>query len=129
MIVKQKIVRALLFLRITDESNNLSITNLLITGLGIRAIMLPTVSLVEISGLLLGLMGYMYKRYVDHQKRIADVNGKKELDDICTKLLDSIDIENEIIKKSIKGFEITQKKYDKELDDLKTNVAFRKGVK
>jgi hypothetical protein len=62
--MNDKILRALQFLRIVDESNNLSLTNLALITSVASLIARPEVGLTDASTLIASLLGYQFKKYL-----------------------------------------------------------------
>ena len=62
--MKDKILRALQFLRLVDENNNLSLTNLALIASVASLIARPEVGLTDASTLIASLLGYQFKKYL-----------------------------------------------------------------
>lgn len=57
-----KIMRLMRFLRITDEQNNLSLTNIALVVAAFNLVQRPEVTTIDVAGLVATLIGYQFKR-------------------------------------------------------------------
>ncbi len=83
---KKQVMRALQFLRIVDEKNNLSITNLAIMITLGAMLMRPEIQAMDIGALVAALVAYQAKRFTgvaapeneneDIKKIVADLQSK-----------------------------------------------------
>ena len=83
---KKQVLRALQFLRIVDEKNNLSITNLAIMITLGAMLMRPEIQAMDIGALVAALVAYQAKRFTgaatpeteaeDIKKIVADLQSK-----------------------------------------------------
>lgn len=83
---KKQVLRALQFLRITDEKHNLSITNLAIMITLGAMLMRPEIQAMDIGALVAALVAYQAKRFTgaavpeneneDIKKIVADLQAK-----------------------------------------------------
>lgn len=83
---KKQLMRALQFLRITDEKHNLSITNIAIVVTLVALFMRPEVSTTDIGAFVAALIAYQVKKFSgqvkpeteseDLKKIVADLQGK-----------------------------------------------------
>lgn len=73
------------FLRVLDEDNVISLTNLAVMLVIFKLAITPSLSMPEIGALLLGLFNYSYKRYVRAKEPKPEVivkGHRKELNDL-----------------------------------------------
>lgn len=66
--MKSKLLRALEFIRVTDEDNNLSITNVVMVSMLVKIWVTPALSMHDIALALAALTNYSHKRHVKVKK-------------------------------------------------------------
>jgi hypothetical protein len=62
--MKDKILRALQFLRLVDEQNNLSLTNLALIASVASLIARPEIGVTDATTIVASLLGYQFKKYL-----------------------------------------------------------------
>jgi len=60
--MKERIKQCLYFLRLTDEQTKVSLTNILMIVLIVKLIMVPALSVGDLTALAVAVFGYQFKR-------------------------------------------------------------------
>jgi hypothetical protein len=82
-------IRILQFLRVADESGNLSLTNLALAATLIRLLMQPELAIADIATFVATILGYQFKRYMapEPQAAASEIEDvKKALEAMQSKL-------------------------------------------
>lgn len=118
-----KLMRFLRFLRVTDESDNLSITNILVVAISVKLLLMPVVDATVITGFVLSLLQYAHKRHLmlAEQRKTTDLTtgvieaAKEEIDKLATTVKEQLDNNKDKIAE-----------HDDLIDKLRTATGFKK---
>ena len=123
------VTRALKFLRITDETNNLSITNIFVIALGLNLMVQPEASFIAVSGFIMALLQYGHKRYVyTTDQRLVNVDStfQQIIIDHDKKLAQQLEVGKQITDDYEKIFAVKREEFmtknQIELDVLKQRL-------
>jgi hypothetical protein len=87
--MKAKTLRALRFLRVTDETNNLSLTNVAMVVVLVNIVQRPEVSLQDLLAFVGAMVGYQFKRFVNGAAATPEQDAadlRAEIDSLKTKV-------------------------------------------
>lgn len=96
MSFKQKAFAVGRFFRVLDDDNVVSLTNVALMIVLAKLVMVPSVSVVEVGTLLLGLFNYSYKRYIKFREPKPEELTKRhksqlgEMEKVVTELRDKV---------------------------------------
>ena len=115
-------LRILKFLRITDEGNNLSITNLLVSAISTKLLLIPTIDPTVIIGFVLALLQYAHKRHIM-------LKTQSDNDDVVDKLLVAAKEEvtqiQEQVKVELSNTNTTLVNQQEVIDKLQNTLGFK----
>ena len=94
------LMRFLRFVRLTDEQDNISITNILIIAMAVKIMLLTTADEYTLAAFILTLLHYSYKRHVNSKKPIVNNNVDNTIDEIKKELADQKDVINSVALKA-----------------------------
>ncbi len=109
-------------MRITDESNNLSITNIIIVAILIKILLTPVIDPIIMTGFIMSLLQYSHKRYIQlkAEQKQQDVNITKET---------LVTSNRKDIKKLTKKLEDKISEHDEIIERLKMSANFKQAMK
>jgi len=121
-----KLFKVLRFFRITDDSDNLSITNLIIIVLGVRIASMDTIDPVTMIGFVMSLLQYGHKRQVTLHSQNKEMDMQTAIDDMQTQINETLEESQQQLDSYTKKQGKKLKDHSDMLDKLKTAVGFKK---
>jgi len=123
-------LRLLKFLRVTDDDNNLSITNLIIMAIMVNMGIGTGIGETELMGMVAALMQYGHKRHVTVNKDNLNTKAEEELAKFKEQIV--LDAESKInelkslVEDNIKDQVNKLATHDDMIDKLKVQAGFKK---
>jgi len=121
-----KLFKVLRFFRITDDSDNLSITNLIIIVLGVRIASMDTIDPVTMIGFVMSLLQYGHKRQVTLHSQNKEMDMQTAIDTMQTQINETLEESQQQLDSYTKKQGKKLKDHSDMLDKLKTAVGFKK---